>query len=488
MSDPTTTRTAGDGLRVRVRAAPAQRAPLGAVDRAHRRSRAGAVPRVPDPWQGVARSRVESFPELADRIAAELGWVVLTMNFRGCGTAEGNFSLDGWLDDVHAAVEHLRTARRRTGVGRRLRHRWVAARCAKVARNPRVAGVAALATPADFDDWARNPRRLLLHARQVQVIKDPQFPTSFDQWAGALKSVRPIDAAARLAPRPLLVVHGDSDDLTPQADGRALAEAHGNAEFRLINGAGHELRHDPRAVAVFLGLACRGQQIASRSTPRPERSGGRRSVGGVLLGLLGRLHLLLPRPHRPAASRSELTSATERGCSSENGDGHLLPAGGGHAESLGEDGHEDLRLLLAVAGQLAQAAVQLGGVGAVGPELGGVAVVVARRASRRARGCVGPSTPGSGGSPASRRRQRRTPRCPSRRSRSASSRPPSRSRSVIGPLNAHSIGTCWSSSMPMSSASGIVLQEQIGLDVSGDGDQWRTHVKNLATGSTCPMR
>ena len=203
-----------------------------------------------------------SFPELADRIAAELGWVVLTMNFRGCGTAEGNFSLGGWLDDVHAAVEHLRTL----GVERV----WVAgfgtggslAVC-EGARNPRVAGVAALATPADFDDWARNPRRLLLHARQVQVIKDPQFPSSFDQWAGELKAVRPIDAAARLAPRPLLVVHGDSDDLTPQADGRALAAAHGNAEFRLINGAGHELRHDPRAVAVFLGWLSR-QQIASQ--------------------------------------------------------------------------------------------------------------------------------------------------------------------------------------------------------------------------------
>src|SRR5690606_25768080 len=27
----------------------------------------------------------KSYPELAERIAAELGWVVLTMNFRGCG-------------------------------------------------------------------------------------------------------------------------------------------------------------------------------------------------------------------------------------------------------------------------------------------------------------------------------------------------------------------------------------------------------------------
>jgi uncharacterized protein len=99
----------------------------------------------------------------------------------------------------------------------------------------------------------------LIHSRHVQVIKDPDFPGDFDEWAAGLKKVRPVEAAAKLAPRPLLVVHGDSDDLTPPADGRALVKAHGEAEFRLINGAGHELRHDPRAVAVFLGWLSRQQ-------------------------------------------------------------------------------------------------------------------------------------------------------------------------------------------------------------------------------------
>ena len=33
----------------------------------------------------------------ARKIAAEAGWVVLTFNFRGTGTSEGDFSLDGWL-------------------------------------------------------------------------------------------------------------------------------------------------------------------------------------------------------------------------------------------------------------------------------------------------------------------------------------------------------------------------------------------------------
>lgn len=207
----------------------------------------------------------QSFPELADRIATELGWVVLTMNFRGCGQSEGEFSLDGWLEDVHAAVQHVQTMNVR-GV-------WIGgfgsggslAVC-EGARNPTVRGVAAMAAPADFDDWARNPRRLLQHARDVQVIRDPDFPPSYDKWASALKDPKPLDSATFLAPRPLLVIHGDSDDITPQNDARSLVNAHGDAEFRLINGAGHELRHDPRAISVFLGwLARQDRESASNN-------------------------------------------------------------------------------------------------------------------------------------------------------------------------------------------------------------------------------
>ncbi len=64
----------------------------------------------------------------------------------------------------------------------------------------------------------------------------------------------PADRAARrFAPRPLLVMHGDDDESVPTSDARQLADAHGSAELSLLAGAGHRLRHDPRAVAVLLG-------------------------------------------------------------------------------------------------------------------------------------------------------------------------------------------------------------------------------------------
>jgi putative redox protein len=65
-------------------------------------------------------------------------------------------------------------------------------------------------------------------------------------------------------PRPLLVVHGSDDEVVPSFDARVLADAHGSAELRLIHGAGHSLRHDPRTVAVLLGWLDRQRHALHR--------------------------------------------------------------------------------------------------------------------------------------------------------------------------------------------------------------------------------
>lgn len=193
-----------------------------------------------------------SFPSLADRIANE-GWRVLTFAFRGCGASTGDFSLQGWLDDVLAAAEYVRERGDTRGV-------WLAGfgtgggLCiAAAARRPEIAGVAALASPADFNDWANHPRRLLQHAREIGVIRHHDFPPSMDHWTRELREIKPADDAAAVAPRPLLVVHGSDDETVPSFDARVLGDAHGGAELRIVSGAAHDLRNDPRAVAILLG-------------------------------------------------------------------------------------------------------------------------------------------------------------------------------------------------------------------------------------------
>jgi putative redox protein len=211
-----------------------------------------------------AATAAYSLPQLADRLALEMGWVALALALRGCSGSEGQFSLGGWLDDLLAAVHHLEVEEEPLGV-------WVAgfgtggalAVCAG-ARDPRIRGVAALGAPADFDDWASHPRRLLEHSREVGLITDREYPDSLDAWARDFRTIRPIAAVQDYTPRPLLVVHGNEDDSVPVFDARVLADAHGSAELRLINGAGHRLRHDPRAIAVLLGWLDRQRHLLRR--------------------------------------------------------------------------------------------------------------------------------------------------------------------------------------------------------------------------------
>lgn len=209
-----------------------------------------------------ARQSGVTFPQLMDRMANELGWAALTFTFRGCGSSEGDFSMQGWVDDLRAAIDHLEAETNPNGIWLVGTNTGGALALSVAADDPRVRGCALLGARADFDDWAGQPRRFLEHAREIGAIRSPGFPKAFDEWSRELRRFRPVDAARRFAPRPLLVMHGDEDESVPVADSRVLAEAHGSAELRVIAGAGHRLRHDPRAIAVLLGWLDRQRALS----------------------------------------------------------------------------------------------------------------------------------------------------------------------------------------------------------------------------------
>lgn len=204
------------------------------------------------PPGGADRATV-SLPELAERIAADLGWNTLVMAMRGAGESEGNFALDGWLRDLLAATNAF-------GQDPDVSDVWLVgfgtggalAICA-AAQLPWVRGVAALGAPADFDDWFAHPDQLVDHARTLGLIKDPAWPADKELFRRPLKEIQAVRCASHVAPRPLLVVHGLDDDLVPVFDARVIGDAHGSAELDLISGAAHQLRYDPRAMAILLG-------------------------------------------------------------------------------------------------------------------------------------------------------------------------------------------------------------------------------------------
>ena len=134
----------------------------------------------------------------------------------------------------------------------------------------------------------------------------------------------------------------------------------------------------------------------------------------------------------------------------------LLPARRPHVELLADQGREDAGLLVAEPGQRLEPLEQV----ARHPSPRSRSSRRGRRTGRaprwRAAAPGRPSTGRSGGSPAAWRTGRRTPRARRRRSRPGAS-VPNRSRIFHGPRNACSIGYCWSSSIPTSSANGSLL-------------------------------
>ncbi|MBM3673728.1 MAG: hypothetical protein FJW88_02065 [Actinobacteria bacterium] len=194
-----------------------------------------------------------TFPELADRLARDAGWIVFTFNLRGTGGSEGDFSISGWLADQRAGVDLLHARDDvlgvwlvGTGVGGSLS-------LVNAARDERVRGTATLGAQASLRDWARDPNRFLEHCRRMGVFRTPGFPHDAGAWIREVAAVDAPAAARLLAPRPLLVLHGTEDDVAPLADAHAIADAHGAAELRVVQTAARRLRHDPRAVASLLG-------------------------------------------------------------------------------------------------------------------------------------------------------------------------------------------------------------------------------------------
>ena len=129
-----------------------------------------------------------------------------------------------------------------------------------------VSTLARLCVP-DFADWAGSPRQLAEHAESLGLFGGRGIPQDFSAWSKDLKSIRAVACAEQLSPRPLLVLHGADDDTVPALDARAVADAHGSAELKIIGGAGHQLRHDPRAVALLLGWLDRHRTEATTPTP-----------------------------------------------------------------------------------------------------------------------------------------------------------------------------------------------------------------------------
>jgi alpha/beta superfamily hydrolase len=203
----------------------------------------------PDPTdRGYAR--------LAERFC-DAGFVTLIFNFRGTGKSQGNLDILGWTRDLQAALgflygleeadkNHLCTLGFSGGA---------AVSVYAAAHDPRVSLVVTCACPADFHSLHQRetPTKTVQRFRQIGAIRDEEFPPSIEEWQRGFETVTPINWVDRVSPRPLLVIHGDADELVPLEHAQSLYQkAREPKELKIIPGARHRMRVEKEAMDFVL--------------------------------------------------------------------------------------------------------------------------------------------------------------------------------------------------------------------------------------------
>jgi dipeptidyl aminopeptidase/acylaminoacyl peptidase len=185
------------------------------------------------------------------------GFITLIFNFRGTGKSEGNLDILGWTRDLQAALDFLYSLEQ-TDKARMCLLGFSGGAAVSVytaARDSRVSSVVTCACPADFRSLSQRetPLETIQRFRQIGAIRDEDFPPSIEEWQRGFDIVSPIKWIDKISPRPLLLVHGDADELIPlEHVHRLYQKAKEPKELKIIPGAKHKMRLEKAATDLVL--------------------------------------------------------------------------------------------------------------------------------------------------------------------------------------------------------------------------------------------
>jgi len=204
---------------------------------------------IPDPTD-------RGYASLAGKISPH-GFAVFIFNFRGAGASGGNLDMLGWTRDLGAVIDYLYALPRVDKACLSLLgfSAGAAVSVYAAAQDKRVSAVVACACPAEFNlvSIADSPPALVSHFRSIGAIRDDDFPASAKGWFNGFEQVKPVDYIARIAPRPLLLVHGSRDETVEVGHAHRLyARAGEPKQLAIVEGAGHRLRHSEEAMDIVI--------------------------------------------------------------------------------------------------------------------------------------------------------------------------------------------------------------------------------------------
>ncbi len=207
----------------------------------------GIPAHIPDPNDS-------GYPLLAERICRQ-ELAVFIFNFRGTGASGGNLDILGWTRDLKAVLDYLCALPEldRSHLSLLGFSGGAAVSVYVAAHDKRVSSIVTCACPAEFTllTKAGDSQAVIDRFRSIGAIRDDSFPASVADWFRGFETVSPIKYIAEIAPRPLLLVHGDQDETVAVSHAHRLyARAEEPKQLKIVEGAGHRLRQDDRIVTI----------------------------------------------------------------------------------------------------------------------------------------------------------------------------------------------------------------------------------------------
>jgi len=204
------------------------------------------------PRSGTADPNDRGYTGLAERFAKE-GFLTLIFNFRGAGESEGNFDIRSWTRDLKVVLEHIYDMKEadKSKVALMGFSAGAAISIYVAAQDKRISLVIACACP-DTSRLAKNrvlAQTVIADYRKMGVIKDADFPPSLQSWMQGFDEIYSGKWIDKLSPRPILIIHGDQDDVVSPTSAFNLYKRAGEPkEILIVKGAGHRLRISDEAM------------------------------------------------------------------------------------------------------------------------------------------------------------------------------------------------------------------------------------------------
>jgi alpha/beta superfamily hydrolase len=201
---------------------------------------------------GTADPNDRGYAGLAERFT-EAGFLTVIFNFRGSGESEGNFDIRGWTRDLKVVLEHI--CKMKEAEQDKVTLMGFSAGAAVsiyvAAHDQRVSSIIACACP-DTSRLAKNrelAQTVIADYRKMGVIKDANFPPSLQSWMQGFDEIYSDKWIDKLSPRPILIIHGDKDDVVSPSSAFNLYKRAGDPkEILIVKDAGHRLRISEQAM------------------------------------------------------------------------------------------------------------------------------------------------------------------------------------------------------------------------------------------------